>query len=85
MESRSFIKAAAALMLKIRTGVSPLASPEEEQQHHSGVQKELNQLFGGLGNPTLPSAYRLRDLALEEGYAVDPRVLQRLSQFEYLS
>lgn len=86
MESRAFIKAAGLLMVKIKdiavtSGISDL---ETEQRAREAVQKELNQLFGGLGNPTLPSAYKLRDVAVAAGYFVNPQVLNRLSQFENL-
>lgn len=49
------------------------------------TQKKIDQLFAGLYNPTLPSAFHLRNAALDCGYTVDRRVLNRLSQFEYLS
>ena len=48
------------------------------------LQKRVNSLFSGLQNPTLPSAFRLRDAAYDAGLQVDGRVLQRLSQFEHM-
>lgn len=74
MESRAWIKYAAEAATKMTA----------EEVDRDAVQKEINQLFGSLQNPTLPSAYRLRDLALSKGYAVDAKVQNRLSQFENL-
>lgn len=48
------------------------------------TQKRIDQLFAGLYNPTLPSAYYLRNAAIQGGYTVDRRVLNRLAQHEYL-
>lgn len=75
MESRAFIKAAADLITKIE------AAGDDQRD---AVQKDVNVLFGGLTNPTLPSAYRLRDAAVAAGYTVKPEVLHRLAQFENL-
>lgn len=78
MESRAFIKAAGATIAKLVQ-----SSPRDENR--DALQREVNQLFSGLQNPTLPSAYRLRDAALRNGFNVDQKVLQRLSQFEFVS
>ena len=49
------------------------------------TQKEITTLFKGLQNPTLPSAYRLRDVCLRNGYTVGHEVQIRLSSFEHIS
>lgn len=85
MESRAFIKAAAVLIEKIETARDSMSPGAERDEVRNGLQKEVGQLFGGLQNPTLPSAYRLRDVALRSGYAVDPKVQHRLAQFENLT
>lgn len=85
MNSQAFIKSAHALITQIRdqqvvSQTLGKVDPERRQQ----LQKEINSLFSGLQNPTLPTAYRLRDAALAAGFQVDSRVLQRLSQHEEL-
>lgn len=82
MQSTMFIKQAKELATKITTGISPLASHEEEQAWGNGVQKELNALFAGLANPTLPSAFRLRDAALAAGFTISPATREKLAAFE---
>jgi hypothetical protein len=81
MESRAFIKHAATLIEKIEANPAHAVSDDTA----TAVQKEIGQLFAGLHNPTLPSAYRLRDAALKAGYAVSGPVQQRLAQFENLA
>lgn len=88
MESRAFVKHATNLIKSIKDHAlvsgfqdMSLGGPDARQQ----LQKEINQLFSSLQNPTLPTAYRLRDTALENGFSVDQRVQQRLAQFEHLS
>jgi hypothetical protein len=83
MESRAFIKLAANLIEKV--GNKPAHAKETTQEEAQAMQKELNQAFVGLQNPTLPSAYKLRDAALAAGYNVSHQVQQRLAQFEHLS
>lgn len=85
IESRAFIKAATLLVIKINDFQHVVGDHSELRAHGDNLQKEVNQLFSGLQNPTLPSAYRLRDTAYRNGFQVDPRVLNRLSQFEYLT
>jgi hypothetical protein len=82
MESRAFIRTAALLTERINIVNIGHMSVEEEREQRSAIQRELNQLFGGMQNPTLPSAYKLRDLALACGYSVDPRVQGKLQQAE---
>ncbi len=77
MESRAFIRNAANLMVRVRA-VTALT----EQDVRSQVQKEVNQLFQGMQNPTLPSASRLRDAVLNAGLTVPPSVAARLQQAE---
>lgn len=59
-----------------------IGTADELQNQRETVQKEVNQLFSGLQNPTLPSAFRLRDTAMRNGFHVSPMALNRLAQFE---
>lgn len=81
MESRAFIKTATSLIERVTNTPAHHATREEEQ----ALQKKINQAFIDLQNPTLPSAYRLRDAALKNGYSVSSQVQQRLAQFENLN
>ena len=86
MESRQFIKNAQALIKEIKDNslaASTLGSTYADQKPR--LQKEVSSLFSGLQNPSLPSAYQLRDAALQHGYQVDPRVLFRINQFDSVS
>jgi septation ring formation regulator EzrA len=76
MESRAFIKYAKQLVKKIELN--------EAEERRGDVQKEINQLFAGLQNPSLPSAYELRDVALKHGYNVDSKVQHRLTTLEHI-
>ena len=82
MESRAFIAEAAVLIEDIKTFQAAYLSPEEEMAQGTSLQKRINKSFAGLQNPTLPSAYKLRDAALDAGYSVDPRVLHNLTKAE---
>lgn len=84
MDSRVFIRQANQLIDKIKLSGITAQSYEEQKVQRDGTQKEINQLFGALQNPTLPTAYRLRDTALDNGFFVDPKVQHRLNQFENL-
>ena len=84
MQSQAFIKAAATLIAKIEASQHTFGTQEDLRNQRDGLQKEIGQLFSGLQNPTLPSAYRLRDAALRAGFHVQPLVMQRLAQFEHL-
>ena len=64
---------------KVGTGIAGYTE-EEMKAAKLEVQKELNQLFTGLQNPTLPSAYKLRDAAVANGFAVEPKIQHRLQQ-----
>jgi hypothetical protein len=78
MESRAFIKHATTLKSKIALMSLTTFQPETVAE----VQRDLNQLFSGMQNPTLPSAASLCDSALKAGFQVDVRVQNRLKQAE---
>lgn len=84
MQSQAFIKAAATLITKVEDSQHTFGTQEDLRNQRDALQKEIGQLFSGLQNPTLPSAYRLRDAALRAGFHVQPLVMQRLAQFEHL-
>jgi len=84
MESRTFIKHAQALIKAIDDNALLASTVGAGQDDRTRLQKEVNQLFAGLQNPTLPSAYQLRDAALQHGFTVDNRVLYRIGQFDNL-
>ena len=84
MESTAFIREAATLMEDIKTFQAAYLSPEEEMAQGTALQKRLNQSFAGLQNPTLPSAYKLRDVALGAGFFVEPKRQHWLASFENL-
>lgn len=75
MDSRLFIKAAGPLIARIES----LGQSGEDQ---ATVQKEVHQLFGGLQNPSLSAAYKLRDAALAAGLTVAPKVLAEIGRFD---
>lgn len=82
MQSQLFIKEAAELIDDIKVFKSAYLSPEDEQVQGTALQKRTNALFSGLQNPTLPSAYKLRDACAEVGLFVNPQVLNRIASFE---
>ena len=84
MESRAFIRIATALIGRIQNSDAGRGNhnAEENAAEHSAIQKELNQLYSGMHNPTLPSAGKLAELAAMSGYQMSPLVLQRLQQAE---
>lgn len=82
MHSQSFIKAAGSLIERIRLADIGSDTIDEENAKRDAIQKDINQMFSGLQNPTLPSASRLREVALANGFSVDQRVQQRLDQAE---
>ena len=82
MESRAFYKYSTKLMAKIATIKAPNFTEVELHQMRIDTQKDLNQLFAGLQNPTLPSAYKLRNVAVAAGFTVDAKVQHRLQQAE---
>lgn len=82
MESRLFITTAAALVRRIKDFALVTVIDGDDQGEAEAIQKQINLAFSGLQNPTLPSAAKLRDTALEHYFDVDPRVLHRLQQAE---
>ena len=83
MNSVNFIKEANQLIKEIRDHevVSGFQDYELSMRNAQSLQKRITSLFSGLQNPSLPSAFRLRDTAREAGFQVDVRVMQRLAQF----
>lgn len=84
MQSLAFIRAAKQMIERIELSNIGSETIEAEREKRAEIQKDLNSLFSGLQNPTLPSAYRLRDAAIDNGFQVSQGVLQRLSQHENL-
>ena len=82
MESRVFIRYAAGLIKVIEDTHDTIGTAVELREQREEVQQDINQLFAGLQNPTLPSAFKLRDAALRNGFQVNPKVLNDLSRFE---
>lgn len=83
MESRTFIRQAADLQRRIKDlALAENLNVDTTQDNRQAIQKDLAQTFIGLQNPTLPSAYKLRDAAHAAGYAIDPKVLHRIQQAE---
>jgi hypothetical protein len=82
MESRAFIREAKALIEELNTPSTAATTVEEDVARNKDLQRRINALFSGLQNPTLPSAFNLRDAALARNFAVAPQVLHRLQQFD---
>jgi len=82
MESRAFIRHAQQLIVKIRNHAISSITQEENKASRDAIQKEINQLYSGSINPTLPSASRLCEVALKAGFTVRPEVQHRLTQAE---
>ncbi len=82
MESTAFIREANILIDDIKSFQAAYLNHEEEMAQGTVLQKRLNQSIMGLQNPTLPSAYKLRDAALGAGFFIEPKRLHWLSQFE---
>ncbi len=83
MESRLFIKTAALLTTRIKdfalvTGISE----SDDWAEGEAIQKQLNNTFAGLQNPTLPSAAKLVKTAVDNGFNVDPRTLHAVHAAE---
>ena len=80
MESRVFIKKATDLAIRINL---PLPFDQvQEQQAKTGIQRDLDALFSGLQNPSLPSASRLANDAQAKGYNIESRVLNRIHEMD---
>ena len=84
MESRAWLVEAGTLVEDIKSFQAAYLSPEEEMAQGTALQKRLNQSFAGLANPTLPTAYKLRDVALGAGFFVEPKRQHWLASFEVL-
>jgi hypothetical protein len=82
MESRAFIRQSSTLVRKIYESQNTIGTAEQLRIQRENLQTEIRQLFAGLQNPTLPSAYRLRDTAMRYGFVVDAKILHRLAQLE---
>ena len=82
MESRAFIREAKLLIADITAPVTAATTVEEDVARNKDLQKRINSLFQGLQNPTLPSAFNLRDAAVAPRFSVNPQVLHRLAQFD---
>ena len=82
MESRAFIKMAAVLIDEIENAQNFMGTAVELQEHRESIQREVSTMFNGLQNPTLPSAFRLRNSALRNGYTISPKILNDLSRFD---
>ncbi len=84
MDSRVFIKEAAVLMEDVKSFQASFLTPEDEMAQGTALQKRIASAFTSLQNPTLPSAYKLRDIALGAGFFIEPKRLHLLASFEYL-
>ena len=82
MDSRVFISEAKVLIDDIKAFQVAYLSPEDEMAQGTALQKRVNQAFLGLQNPTLPSAYKLRDVAMGAGFFVEPKRQHWLASFE---
>ena len=82
MESTAFIRAAKVLIENIENNRNTIGTAVDLQNQREDTQNALGQLFSGLQNPTLPSAFRLRDTALRNGFFVNPKVLNDLARFD---
>jgi hypothetical protein len=83
MESRVFIKAADQMIERIADFQGNFGTSDELRAKREVIQRDLTALFAGLYNPTLPTAFRLRDVAQRAGFSIDTRVLNNLSRFDY--
>ena len=82
MDSITFIAEAGDLVKDIKSFQASWLTPEDERVQGIALQKRVDHMFGVLQNPTLPSAYKLRDAALGAGFAVDQKRQHWLSWFE---
>lgn len=86
MESRTFIKEAAALTRDITNfQLVQFARTHEEGAGEAKVlQKRADTLFAGLQNPTLLAAANLADRVQAAGFTIAPAVRQKLRDGERL-
>ena len=82
MDSRAFILAAKTLIEKIEANRHTIGTAVDLQNQREEVQREVGQLFGGLQNPTLPTAFKLRDVAMRNGFFVNPKSLNEMARFD---
>lgn len=54
----------------------------EDAEQGNDLQKRVNSIFTGLQNPTLPSAGKLCREAIDSGFQVDQKVINRIIQHE---
>ena len=81
-DSHAFIVAAKTLIEKIEDNRNTIGTAVDLQNQREDVQKEITSLFNGLQNPTLPSAFKLRDTALRNGFNINPKILNEMSRFD---
>jgi len=65
----------------IRDAKNLIQVMDSKINNETQVQQQLDQLFTGLTNPSLPSAKRLVESALRNKFIVDSRVIHRVNQF----
>lgn len=84
MESRSFIREAKLLMVDIDNHIALRLTRTSDELHteFTDLQKRINNLYSGLQNPSLPSAFNLRDKAVASGFTVDNKAQHKMAQFE---
>jgi len=74
MNSLAFIRDAKSLITQIKQSGNDATA-------NTQIQQQLDQLFSGMTNPSLPSAKRLAETALWHKFNVDSRVIHRVNQF----
>lgn len=82
MQSTVFIVEAKALIKDIQAFELAYLDRDEEIRQSDALQKRITQAFISLQNPTLPSAYNLRDAAYKAGFQLDHARMQALGRFE---
>lgn len=80
MESITFIRKTPSLIQRCQEVqmASSMGWQDEKQQQKRETQDEVTRMFQSLQNPTLLSAFKLRDAALNAGLFVDQKVLSWL-------
>lgn len=84
MESRAFIRAAISLAKQVRDYRTKEVVFGSNGQQRQALQKEINNLFSALQNPTLLAAANLRDVAIDADFRINPAVMTRLRQGEQM-
>lgn len=82
MESREFIRSARRVINAINDQrlLENIGSGDSSKRQQ--IQREINQLFGGLQNPTLMAANELYQVATSSGYRVDQELQHWLARGE---